>query len=68
MPKLTETSVEKVSHRGRETATHLLTAANLSIRTGPEGELVIELFDEDARSSYRWTLGAEDRDRLRKVV
>ncbi len=63
--------VERVTFRGKETSTHLLTADNLSVRDTADGGLVLELFrynDATRRvvESYRFTLCSEDADRVRK--
>jgi hypothetical protein len=64
--------VERMNYRGKETATHLLTADNLSIREAPDGTLVVELFDYGANGvplhGYKWTLGPEDRARLKHKI
>lgn len=64
--------IERVSYRGKETSTHLLTADNMSIRHAPDGTLVVELFryGEQGRAleAYKWTLGPEDRERLKQKL
>ncbi len=63
--------VERAKHRGKETATVLLEADNMSIRTAPDGSCVIELFRYDGNTAvegYRIHFCAEDRARLRGKV
>ena len=56
--------VERVSLRGRETVTHLLTADEISIRADNAGGLLLELFRRDNAGkpveSYRFHLCPED--------
>jgi hypothetical protein len=70
MAEHNETTVERVSYRGRESVTHLLTADNLSIQRNEDGSRVLELFRYDERTnraveSYRMVLCAEDVARLK---
>lgn len=71
-----DSCVERVTFRGRETVTHLLTADNMSVRSvhlGADGALVVELFRYDDKTgraveSYRFTYGPEDRLRLKQAL
>jgi hypothetical protein len=61
-----DSMIELVKHGARETATHLLTAANLAVYRAPGADdLTLELFDEPGRKSYRLHLCAEDVVRLK---
>jgi hypothetical protein len=64
--------IEHVKHRSKETATALLEADNMSIRTAPSSACIVELFCYDANGkaieSYRISFCAEDRARLRGKV
>lgn len=64
-----ESVVERVTFGKKETATHVLTADNLSVRDTNDGGLVLELFrygvNDRALESYRFTLCPEDADRVR---
>jgi hypothetical protein len=68
----TLSTVKRVQYRGKERETHLLTADNMSVRVSPDGHLVMELFRYGANNrvaeSYRFYVGPEDRERLRRYV
>lgn len=61
--------IKRVKHVGSETEQTLLAACDrLSTRTGPDGQLIVELFRHDARDrvveSFKLILCGEDRDRV----
>jgi hypothetical protein len=64
--------VDRVKLRGAETSTRLLTADNCSIRSAPDGSLIVELFrygaDDQPIESYQFHFCPVDRDRLRAKV
>jgi hypothetical protein len=63
------TRIDRVRYRGKETATTLIEADNLSVRTAADGTCIIELFrygaDDKAIEGFRIALCSEDRARLR---
>lgn len=65
-------TVKRVAFRGKETETHLLTADNMSVRRGPDGGAVLELFAYNdkgrAVESFRFYLCPEDRARVREAL
>lgn len=64
--------IERVKFGAKETATHLLTADNLSARKAPDGSAVLELFrygnDGIAKESYRFHLCPEDLALLKRQL
>lgn len=65
--------VERTRYGARESSKVILEADNMSVRSSPSGELVIELFRYDEKTdrpleSYSFYFSPLDRSRLRKTA